>query len=450
MSRPRAKRACLAVALSLVACGGAVDHPAGGQGGARPITGAGGTSGVATTTTTTTTVGTGGSGTGGAIGTCVAGTQVETLRACLEAGAGPDACVAAVGAPLCDSDGDGLGDDLEAALALAYGPVFAFNGGAFGGNPETDWPANVGHFVAHARLVHRPDGQTETVVDPHPTLATLAQQTFAQGAHLDDDPAAGQGPDFWLCLNDTSPATLVTSSDAMLALPGGIDLEVIAHPANGALDASSHLFVSFGLFFAYNDHSLVDVHEGDRESVELFINRQTGAVDAAWFDRHGTDDDTHFVDAATYGVRSPVGEAPHGDVGSSDASIHGLRFWDDAGPRHHPVAYVGTGGHAMYDYPANTYIVYLGPRDTHDGDGLKLLSWTGDLVPSFTGSGGPKVTVHVENPGEPGHFLLPWAGFRGQWGCTDQLIAKSWPGPYGNARHPRPVLERVWGSPPAP
>lgn len=237
----------------------------------------------------------------------------------------------------------------------------------------------------------------------------------------------------------------------MLALPGGIDLEVIAHPANGTLEASSHLFVSFGLFFAYNDHSVVNVHEGDRESVGLFINRRTGAVDAAWFDRHRSADDTHFIDAATYGVRSPAGEAPHGNVSRSTASIHGLRFGDEAGARHHLVAYVGTGGHALYDYPANTYVVYPGPRDTHDGDGLKLRSWTGELVPGWQGSGGAgKVAVHVENPGEPSRLVLPWARFRGQWGCTDQLIARSWPGPYGNARRPRPVLERTWGSPPAP
>jgi hypothetical protein len=429
MTDPRAKRALVAafaLAAGLGACGGEAAPGADGQRGtvtAPPVH---------------------------ASGACLAGTQVEPLRACLAAGEGPDACVAAVGAPLCDSDGDGLGDDLEAALALAYGPVFAFNGGAHGGNAETDWPSSVAHFVAHARLVHRPDGDSETLVDAHPTLATLGQASAGGGAYLAGDPAGGQGPDFWLCLDDERPATLVTSSDLMLALPGGIDLEVIAHPANGALDASSHLFVSFGLFFAHNDHSVVDVHEGDRESVELFIDRRTGAVDAAWFDRHRTADDTHFVDAATYGVRSPVGEAPHGDVEGSTASIHGLRFWDDAGLRHHLIAYVATGGHAMYDYPANTRIVPLGPRDTHDGDGLKLLSWTGDLVPSFHESAGRRVAVHVANPGEPSRFLLPWAGFRGQWGCTEQIIARSWPGPYGNARHPRPVLERAWGSPPAP
>jgi hypothetical protein len=372
---------------------------------------------------------------------------VAALRACLDGGEGPDPCVAKLSAPLCDRDGDGLGDDLEAALALAYGPVFAFNGGAYGGDPETHWPVNVQHFVAHSELVHRPDGASAALVDAQPTLATLGQEKL--GALDAGDPAVGQGSDFWLCLTDQSDATRVTSKELMLALPGGVDVEVVAHPANGALADSSHLFVSFGLVFAYNQHTNVDDHEGDRESIELFVDRQTGAVDAVWFDRHSTQDKVQFVDVATYGAHDPSLEAPYGNVGSPSASTHGLRFWDHGGERHHVVAYVGTGGHAMYDYPANTYILIIGPRDTHDGDGPKLLSWTGDIVPGWDAISGEKVAVHVQNPGEPTSFVLPWARFRGQWGCTDDLIAKSWPGPFGNARHPRPVFERKWGSPPS-
>lgn len=184
MSNTHAKRARLVAAFALAASFGAQvgqvgrAAPAGKQrSGARESTAARSTGDHATA--------------------CLAGSQVEPLRACLEAGRGPDDCVAALAAPvarsvpLCDSDGDGLGDDLEAALALAYGPLFAFNGGAHGGNPETNWPASVEHFVHHAKLVYRPDGQPGTVVDAHPSLASLAGASSGHGAHFADDPGSG-------------------------------------------------------------------------------------------------------------------------------------------------------------------------------------------------------------------------------------------------------------------
>ena len=62
---------------------------------------------------------------------------------------------------------------------------------------------------------------------------------------------------------------------------------------------------------------------------------------------------------------------------------------------------------------------------------------------------GDALQVSYVNPGEARRITLPWALFRGQWGCTDQPIAKSWPGPFGNSRFQRPMFERLWGSPPA-
>ena len=102
---------------------------------------------------------------------CLRG-AAATLAACLEEDGGPDPCLARLdGGVLCDSDGDGLSDDLEAALAAAYLPAFAFNSGASGGSPETHWPANVAHFAERSRLVHR--AGSDVVVDRAPTLATL-------------------------------------------------------------------------------------------------------------------------------------------------------------------------------------------------------------------------------------------------------------------------------------
>ncbi len=374
---------------------------------------------------------------------CARDVAVDKLTECL-ASKGPDECLASIGTPLCDTDGDGLPDDLESALARAYAPAFAFNGGAFGGNAETHWPANAAFFVKNARLTF---GRSRTLVDARPTLDTLG--AAITDGHQADNPCPGQGSDFWLCLNDESNTTLVTTEAEMRSLPGGIDVLSVAHPANGPLDTSSHLFVSFSLMFPFNAHSTVDDHEGDWEGVAVFVDRKSGAVDGAWFERHDTLDQQRFVSARTYPVRDPAAEQPYGTVMSVFSALHGLRFWDYSGARRHVVAYVSTGGHAMYDYPANTKIFKYGPRDTHSGDGPKIVPWESRVSASFGATEGDALEVSYVNPGEPRRITLPWARFRGQWGCTDRPIAKSWPGPFGNSRFQRPMFERTWGSPPA-
>gem|GEM_PF-2738440 len=386
---------------------------------------------------------------------CLSG-EAATLRACLQEGTSPDDCVDRFTAPLCDSDGDGVGDDLESALAREYAPVFATNGGGCGGNAETDWASNVNHFVTHAQVFFRPsDGGSDVLVDGAPTLATLPEESFWTGAteRFANDPAVGSGAALYLCLTDTTGSTgvRVESEAAMLALPDGVDVTTVVQPANGPLAVSDHLMVSYQLFFAYNAFaSPLDNHEGDWEGVIVFINRMTGGVDAAFFGRHDTTDSTTFVDTATYPVRDPVTPVPacNTDVNHSEPAYHGLRFQDFNGLRHHLVAFVSTGSHAMYDYPANTYVVQkfgVGVRDTHDGDGPWLDLAGGQLL-----SGGGALPVHFvwRNPGQLGALREAWAGFRGQWGCQVGGIANSWPGPWGNDLHPRPELTRAWGSPP--
>jgi hypothetical protein len=382
---------------------------------------------------------------------CLTG-AADALLACLNQGTSPDDCVDLYTAPLCDSDGDGVGDDLEHAMARAYAPVFAFNAGGCGGNAETDWAANVNHFVTHAQLFYRPsDGGTDVLVDPAPTLTGLPRESlWVDGRErFADDPALGSGSEYFLCLKDTtgSSGVRVESKEAMLALPDGVDVTTLVQPANGALANSDHLMVSYQLFFAYNEFSTLDNHEGDWEGVIAFVNRMTGGVDAAYFGRHGTTDSTSFVDTATYPVRDPATPVPACDtnVDHSDPAIHGLRFQDFGGLRHHLVAFVSTGSHAMYDYPANTFVINNLFRDTHNGDGPWL-----DLARAELSSGGTAQAVKVvwRNPGQLGKVTQAWAEYRGQWGCQDEAIANSWPGPWGNVKYPRPELTRAWGSPP--
>ncbi len=397
------------------------------------------------------------SGSGPSDGVCLRGSEVEKLRACLDGGQGPDACVKALSAPLCDSDWDGLGDDLELALAQAYAPAFAFNSGAYAGNPETNWPGNAKFFVASSSLYHRVEGEDPPgrLVSDAPTLETLADfQATAPGttvAASASNPALKQGPDFFLCLKSQTDQTHVATKQVMISLADGVDLAFVAHPANGRFAPSTHLFLSFGLFFPYNEFAVVDEHEGDWESIGVFVNRATGAVDAAFFGRHETKDPIQFVDRATYGAKSAASEsAPYPQIDDTTAAPHGLRFHDFGGKQHHVVAYVSTGSHAMYDYPGFTEvkIPVITVRDTHDGELDKLLPWSGLLVQSWTAATGTSVRVNVQNPGEATKLTLPWARFRGQWGCTDEVVAKSWPGPFGNGKFARPELERVWGSPP--
>jgi hypothetical protein len=258
------------------------------------------------------------------------------------------------------------------------------------------------------------------------------------------------GSNFWLCLNDTTASTRVTSKSEMLALPDGVDVLSVVRPANGTLTASTHLFVATGLFFPYNEFAGLDNHEGDWEGIAVFVNRATGAVDDGYFERHGTTDNQRFVSRAEFGTRDPATDAPSPAVGAADAGVHALRFWDNGSNKHHVVAYVGTGSHAMYDYPGNTYIISSGPRDTHAGDGDKYAPWLGQLYSGFN-TGTPVVLkTNIFNPGEANYVTLPWARFRGQWGCNDDAIAASYPGPFDNSRHARPMFDRLWGSPPAP
>lgn len=375
---------------------------------------------------------------------CARGVVVESLASCL-ATAGPDACLAKVPGTLCDTDGDGLGDDLEDALARAYAPAFAFSGDA-DKSPETHFPANAAHFLSHAELRYINDDD-DVLVDGKPSLDSIG--AAASNGHHADNSCSGEGTDFWLCLRDDDDQTRVTSLEAMRALPDGVDVLSVVHPANGSLARSTHLFVSFSLVFPYNAHSTVGDHEGDWEGIAVFVNRQTGAIDAAYFERHNTSDNTRLVSATEFPPRDPATERPSGTMSSSFDGIHGLRFWDFSGARRHVVAYVGTGGHAMYDYPASTRIIRLGPRDTHTGDGPKLVPWSSRVVSSFgADTAGDSIKINSLNPGEFKNITLPWARFRGQWGCNDGVIGKSWPGPFGNARHQRPMFERAWGSPP--
>lgn len=398
--------------------------------------------------------GTGGGGGGGAgqdAGPpCVAASQARTsaITLCLDQGRSPNQCTLEQGSQdYCDTDNDGLFDDLELALGTAYSAAFAFNSGAFGGNAEVAWPANVTHFAAKSRLVYRPAGQTEQLVTNAPTLEQLWQATVTKSGNIIRAYDFSAGADFWLCLNDATASTRVTSKAEMLALADGVDVLSVVRPANGTLAASTHLFVATGLIFPWNEFSGLN-HDGDWESVAVFVNRATGAVDFAYYERHNSTDNQKFVSRAEVGTRDPATDAPAPAVSSPDAGVHGLRFWDDGSNKHHIVAYVSTGSHAMYDYPGNTYVLSNGPRDTHAGDAEKFAPWLGQLFPGF-GTGTPVVLeTHFFNPGEANYVTLDWARYRGQWGCSADAVAASWPGPFGNSKHARPMYDRAWGSPP--
>jgi hypothetical protein len=383
---------------------------------------------------------------------CVGASAARTsaIQLCLDQGRSPNQCTLEQGSQnFCDTDGDGVFDDLEVALGKAYAAAFAFNGGVWGGNSETCWPGNTTHFASHSRLIYRPNGQPETIISANPVRDQLWQATYTTSSgntlRAYDSSAGG---DFWLCLNDTSTSTRVQSRADMLALPDGVEVLSVVHPANGNLSASAHLFVATGLFFPYNEFSGLDNHEGDWETVAVFVNRATGVVEYGYFERHNTTDNQRFINRAIDGTRNPSSDAVAPAVSASDAGVHGLRFWDDSGNKHHVIAYVGTGAHAMYDYPGNTYIIANGPRDTHAGDKDKYATWLGQLYPGFN-SGSPVVLkTTFFNPGEPNAITLNWARYRGQWGCDNDAIAKSYPGPFGNGRLARPMFERVWGNPP--
>jgi hypothetical protein len=368
-------------------------------------------------------------------------------------------CLEETPTSVCDSDRDGLPDELEAALARAYAPVFAFNSGRSEGQAETNWPTTVASFLSQLQVVYR-DGWWGEVVRSRATVGTKealywdgiggAAVLEADGVHVASNPDLADGGNFWLCPRTEA---LDTVPSAERSIDTGIDLIVVVHPANGDLQNSGHIFISFTLFFAYNTHTWIDNHQGDWESIAVLVDRYTGAVAAVWYDRHATTDALRYLASEN---NLPVRNAATDEfqVNTSDEVSRGIRFWDYATkdgppePRHRVVAYVATGSHAMYDYPGNTNITMFGPRDTHDGDGLKLLTWAGEFRPQWDSpSDARAVQVNFVNPGEANVITVPWARYRGQWGCTNSFVGKSWPGPFGNQRHPRPLFEWVWGNP---
>ena len=407
---------------------------------------------------------------------CLRNMFVDALAQCIDTPRAPSACLATVtasaSAPLCDDDRDGLADDLEDALARAYSLAFAFNAGdgtRTGGDPETHWPDNLTHYTAGSHLIYRVDNDnsTERLVDASPTLDSLA------GAHIDingtpyvaSDPAATQGSNFWLCLDQPGgnypSGALVATMDESRMLPEGIDVASVVHPAGG-VSSHSYAFVSTLLYYAYNEHSTVDNHEGDWEGGAVLVDLDQGNVAAVFFDRHDSVDNVRLLSlagASPSRVIDPASESTFGNVcDESDAArARGVRFWDYAGARHHAVAYVATGGHSAYPYPGNTKLTGAGcfelsiVRDTHNGNGARLLPWLNAYAPGWTTSTVRDVVhgVRFRNVGEVTAPRESWAAFRGQWGCTQATIAKSWPGPFGNQRHCRAwVTTDGWGDAP--
>ncbi len=412
----------------------------------------------------------------GAVG-CLRGVLTPVILACIDGGRGPRACLAEAlaahpGVP-CDDDHDTLEDDLEDALAQGYSLAFAYNHGDGShtlGNPEPHWPDSFAHFVAGSQLMWRMDGDTSTqvLVDAAPSVTTFDAASIVTGGvtHRASLPGTTDGGDFWLCLRQPGGsypvAAMVTSMDASRTLPGGLDVASVVHAAGGVSGTASYAFVVTMLFYPYNEHSLVDDHEGDWEGGGVLVDLDAGNVVALYLDRHASADSTRLLPLVGPGaVRAvdPSAESPVGNV-CSDADAApalGVRFWDYAGRRHHAVAYVSTGGHAAYPYPGNTRIAGVGcieitiVRDTHNGDGARFLPWLGAFASGWTDTPSSTVVdgVHFRNAGETVAPREPWAAYRGQWGCQQGTIASSWPGPFGNQRHCRAwVTTGGWGAPP--
>lgn len=407
---------------------------------------------------------------------CIQGMLTEAIARCIDGGDGPRACLARAramtgGAVLCDQDRDGLADDLEDALGRSYALAFAFNGGdgtRTGGNPEPLWPDNVAHYVSNSRLIWRVDNDRSTVrvILDNPTLETLASASIDIGGRVRYawDPSITDASNFWLCLQQVggryTVESQVRSMEASRTLPGGIDVAVIVHPSSRD-PGGRYVFVANVLYYAYNEHSEVDNHEGDWEGAGVLVDLETGQVLAAYFDRHDSADNVRLLQlTGPDAVRAvdPASERTFGNLCTEAdfAAARGVRFWDYRGVRHHVVVYVSTGGHAGYGYPGNTKILGVGcweysiVRDTHNGDGYKFLPWQGVYVRDWTGSDPRPVVhgVHLINVGEDRAARVPWVAYRGQWGCQHEAIAKSYPGPWGNARHCRPWITHDWGAAP--
>jgi hypothetical protein len=399
---------------------------------------------------------------------CAAGAMTASITACLDDAGAPRSCLARAlpltsGRAACDRDHDGMADDLEDAMARAYGIVLAFNAGGSGnGNAETAWPDNVAHYVASSELVWRVDSDESTrqKVLAAPTLDTLAGATI----EIDGVPRSADHADaaanLWLCLKQPGgkypSEALVPTLDAARTLAGGIDVMAVVHPANGRGAEDRYALVINYPYYAYNWLAYLDNHEGDWEGVGVLVNLDSGAVEAAYFERHPTADKVQLIAAGS--PIDPARERSFGNVcNDGDAErARGIRFWDFAGARHHVIDYVSTGGHAGYGYPGNTKITGatcgppLGVRDTHNGDGPKLLTWQSVFVDDWAGSNPRPVLgqVSYRNIGEARSPRLPWSSYRGQWGCQNGTIGKSWPGPWGNGRHCRSWVTHAWGAAP--
>lgn len=418
-------------------------------------------------------------GDGGEGEACDSAGTVEALRACIGGGGAPRDCLAQRRgddpAP-CDGDGDGLDDALEDALLRSYAPVFAFNQGTGSrthGDSEPNFPINVEHFITHASLVWRVDGNATTrePIDPSPTLQSIADATHTVGGrtYAASSPALGHGPNFWLCLNRAdgryAEEALVPSMDASRRLDGGIDVVGVVHPTSPKGDGR-YAAVQFMLLYAYNAFSFAN-HEGDWEGGAVFVDLETGKVPAVFTDRHDTADGAKLSalegeGAVAVDARDPSADAPLYNVCSNgnETSAGGVRFWDFAGPRHHPVFYVSAGSHAMFSYPGATKITgvaCLEPsivRDVHNGNGPKFAPDEGAYYADWRGAAEAEAKspvergVHFVNLGERDRPRARWSTFAGQWGCDLELIPKSYPGPWDNERLCRGWLSHDWGAAP--
>ena len=400
---------------------------------------------------------------------CNADDVVASISTCIDDGTSPRSCLASARAgdsSPCDADADGMDDALEDAMMKSYAPVFAYNlgdGGHTAGSSEPNWPINVAHYAANATLIWRVDDNASSVetVDANPTLAALPGENFE--GHAASSPVLGDGPNFWLCLNQPggnySDDALVTSMDASRTLADGIDLFADVRPS-GSDSSGNYAVIGYMLYYAYNSFSL-DNHEGDWEGGAVFVNLDTGAVAAVDTERHATADTEKLVPLEGPGAldaKDPNGEAPFYDVCSPTDSnaIGGVRFWDFSGKRHHPVFYPAAGSHASYAYPGATKIQGVGcseatmVRDVHNGNAEKLVPFDNAYYADFTGGTKSIVTngVHFVNLGEPAHLRATFSAFAGQWGCQLGSIAKSYPGPWDNQRLCRHWLTNDWGSAP--
>jgi hypothetical protein len=448
------------LALSAVQCGSDAEDAAD-----PPGSGDGGTSPDASTAA-------GDAGTDPLVPACRSAATVTAMSACIDGGSSPRACLAKVrpaGEPACDADKDGTDDALEDAMLRSYAPVFAFNkgdGNHTAGDSEPTFPTNMKHYVASSTLVWRVDDDESTrkIVDAKPTLDGLraARFTFEGTERHADLTSLGQGPNFWLCLNQVDgnypPEALVSSVDASRKLADGIDLLSVAHPS-GTDPSGRYVVLEYMLFYAYNKFTLDD-HEGDFEGGAVFVDTETGKVAALYTDRHATADGTLLIPLEGPGqlpAKDPQGEAPHYNIceDTSTDVIGGVRFWDQAGARHHPVIFAAAGSHASYGYPGATKIQGLGcselsmVRDVHNGQGPKLVPFESAYYTDWKAGKSPvEHDVRIVNLGERKNLVASWSAFAGQWGCTLSTIPKSYPGPWDNARLCRHWLTNGWGQAP--